>query len=123
MTGPLTIHTHSDIIEEIIAEEIVDETDRYEDNQSKRRAKRMTTAAVMRGCVVCSRLSSFFVGITSRFFVDRIVERERRLDAAASPHVGERTPLLGVSPGILEVGDMGSKGLIYGNVRSDSPRP
>ena len=60
MTGPLTIHTHSDIIEEIIAEEIVDETDRYEDNQSKRRAKRMTTAAVMRGCVVFSRLSSFF---------------------------------------------------------------
>jgi len=42
-TGPI------DIIEEIIAEEIVDETDRYEDNQSKRRARRMTTAAVMRG--------------------------------------------------------------------------
>ncbi|KAI0286416.1 DUF21-domain-containing protein [Russula brevipes] len=40
-----------DVIEEIISEEIVDETDQYEDNQSKRRAKRMTTAAVMRGCV------------------------------------------------------------------------
>ena len=40
-----------DIIEEIISEEIVDETDRYEDNQSKKRAKRMTTAAVMRGSV------------------------------------------------------------------------
>jgi len=39
----------SDIIEEIISEEIVDETDRYEDNQSKRRARRLTTAAVMRG--------------------------------------------------------------------------
>lgn len=43
--------TYTDIIEEIISEEIVDETDQYEDNQSKRRAKRMTTAAVMRGCV------------------------------------------------------------------------
>jgi hypothetical protein len=30
----------------------VDETDRYEDNQSKKRAKRMTTAAVMRGSVL-----------------------------------------------------------------------
>ena len=38
-----------DIIEEIISEEIVDETDRYEDNQSKRRARRLKNAAVMRG--------------------------------------------------------------------------
>jgi hypothetical protein len=43
--------TCSDVIEEIISEEIVDETDLFEDNQSKRRAKRITTAAVMRGCV------------------------------------------------------------------------
>jgi metal transporter CNNM len=43
--------TCTDVIEEIISEEIVDETDQFEDNQSKRRAKRMTTAAVMRGCV------------------------------------------------------------------------
>ena len=41
----------TDVIEEIISEEIVDETDQFEDNQSKRRAKRMTTAAVMRGYV------------------------------------------------------------------------
>ncbi|KAH9022656.1 DUF21-domain-containing protein [Lactarius hengduanensis] len=48
-TAPVSITDHTDIIEEIIAEEIVDETDRYEDNKSKRQAKRMTTAAVMRG--------------------------------------------------------------------------
>jgi hypothetical protein len=46
------LDTCTDVIEEIISEEIVDETDRYEDNQSKRRAKRMTTAAVMRGCAL-----------------------------------------------------------------------
>jgi metal transporter CNNM len=46
--------TCTDVIEEIISEEIVDETDQFEDNQSKRRAKRMTTAAVMRGCVLLS---------------------------------------------------------------------
>jgi len=39
----------SDIIEEMIEEEIVDETDRYESNQSKHRAKRMSTATVMKG--------------------------------------------------------------------------
>jgi metal transporter CNNM len=43
--------TLEDIIEEIISEEIVDETDRYEDNQSKRKARRATTTAVMRGIV------------------------------------------------------------------------
>ncbi|KAI9436968.1 hypothetical protein H4582DRAFT_369107 [Lactarius indigo] len=98
--GAIGVITLEDIIEEIIAEEIVDETDRYEDNQSKRRAKRMTTAAVMRG----------------------IVERERRLDVV-SPNIGERTPLLGISPGVLEVGDTGTKGLVYGGVRCDSPHP
>ncbi|KAF9561518.1 DUF21-domain-containing protein [Agrocybe pediades] len=49
--GAIGVITLEDIIEEIISEEIVDETDRYEDNQSKRRAKRATTAAVMRGYV------------------------------------------------------------------------
>lgn len=46
------IYSDLDIIEEIISEEIVDETDRYEDNQSKRHAKRMSTAAIMRGFVI-----------------------------------------------------------------------
>ena len=44
-----TDHGHVDIIEEIISEEIVDETDRYEDNQSKKRARRLKNASVMRG--------------------------------------------------------------------------
>ncbi|KAH9022658.1 hypothetical protein EDB84DRAFT_1564923 [Lactarius hengduanensis] len=94
-------------LEEIIAEEIVDETDRYEDNQSKRRAKRMTTAAVMRGW---SCPSASFVVMTFRARGGyRIVERERRLDVA-NPNVDERSPLLGISPGVLEVGDSSRQG-------------
>ncbi|KAI0668591.1 hypothetical protein C8Q78DRAFT_232862 [Trametes maxima] len=39
------------MLQEMISEEIVDETDRYEDNVSKRRARRMKNAAVMKGIV------------------------------------------------------------------------
>ncbi|KAH8825011.1 hypothetical protein DL96DRAFT_1611632 [Flagelloscypha sp. PMI_526] len=42
---------------------IVDETDRYEDNQSKRKARRMTTSSVMRGIVERSiRQNSIAIG-------------------------------------------------------------
>ncbi|KAG2135141.1 hypothetical protein DEU56DRAFT_400233 [Suillus clintonianus] len=49
--GGIGVITLEDVIEEIISEEIVDETDQYEDNQSKRHANRMINATVMRDIV------------------------------------------------------------------------
>ena len=57
-------------------EEIVDETDQYEDNQSKRHAKRLTNAAMMRG-YVC-RLLRLLLVHDDLGFVQQDVRRLRR---------------------------------------------
>jgi len=86
--------THRYFLQEIISEEIVDETDRYEDNQSKRRAKRMTTSAVMRGSVKLHHHHLSHSSSTKLKF-RRIVERHKDSLVHFS---GERSPLLGGSP-------------------------
>ena len=73
-------------MQEIISNEIIDETDQYEDNHSKRRVRRQTNASVLLGCVINAL---FFFQSSKRqmikthlllfiFCTLRIVERRRR---------------------------------------------
>ncbi|KAG1719100.1 hypothetical protein EDB19DRAFT_1787462 [Suillus lakei] len=89
----------NDVFQEIISEEIVDETDRYEDNQNQKRAKRMATSALMRG----------------------IVERERGSMRALS---FEQTPLLRETPLISSSprSEINHPTPLYGAILSQSPK-
>jgi len=98
--GAIGVLTLEDIIEEIISEEIVDETDRYEDNRHKKRARRMTTAAVMRGIVEIS--------VRGR--------RGESLSTVGSPSPFEVTPLVPGTP------QGNGKALQYGSFVSESPK-
>lgn len=48
-TDGIYVYSIIDVIEEIIGEEIVDETDRYESNMGKRVADRKSNAVIMKG--------------------------------------------------------------------------
>ncbi|KAG2127149.1 uncharacterized protein EDB93DRAFT_1109484 [Suillus bovinus] len=90
------------VLQEIISEEIVDETDRYEDNQSKKRAKRMTTATIMRG----------------------IVEREGRERSLTRVTSSDRIPLLRETPLLpsTPLSETNYPNPRYGAILSPSPK-
>ncbi|KAJ3508549.1 hypothetical protein NLJ89_g5695 [Agrocybe chaxingu] len=85
--GAIGVITLEDIIEEIISEEIVDETDLYEDNHSKRRVRRIWPTRTLSGIVEHRRRPrSSFVETSS--LVESLVTRSGSVDARAAIHYG-----------------------------------
>ncbi|KAF8168562.1 hypothetical protein B0H34DRAFT_646383 [Crassisporium funariophilum] len=69
---------------EIISEEIVDETDQYEDNRSKRRARRQTTSSIMGGIVERRSRTDSFNDTSS--LLERIRSRSGSVEARIVPY-------------------------------------
>ena len=104
-------------LQEIISEEIVDETDRYEDNQNKKRAKRVTTASIMRGWVLEFLRLVLFKSWPVFWFIYfiSIVERERRKDAVSLLWPEPRSPSdnASITPNVHTPLKEGGSGNVY----------
>ncbi|KDR70055.1 hypothetical protein GALMADRAFT_255436 [Galerina marginata CBS 339.88] len=85
--GAIGVITLEDIIEEIISEEIVDETDQFQDNQTKNKARRSITSTIMRGIVERRRPSGWpYEVFNESTALLGLNSRTASLDAPNSPY-------------------------------------